>query len=293
MAERSVFIEGVDSLEEDEEFQKLLDQAELEKSVLQFPRGYLSVSQVNMFMRCSLQYKFRYVDDVISPPGVSLIEGSSMHKALEVGLREKMDTGKIPPVDVMRDAWRDTWKKRQTDIEDWGDNGKVKATATAEHQGMSLVGLYHRDNLPKINPLGIEQRFWTSIGTHNIPTLGYIDLVDQEEIDLVDGKTVVDHKVVGSTKSQADADGDLQLTLYSKVSDTRHVRFDCFVKTKIPKIKIVKAMRKRADYKWMDTIFDKVAEAINAGIFLPCDPTGWACSRRFCGFYRMCRGKNR
>jgi hypothetical protein len=293
MKERAIFIEGVDSLEEEEEFQKLLDQAELEKSVLQFPRGYLSVSQVNMFMRCGLQYKFRYVDDVISPPGVSLVEGTSMHKALEVGLREKMDTSKIPPVDVMRDAWRDTWKKRHTDIQDWGDDGKVKASAAAEKHGMSFVTMYHRDNLPKTYPLGVEQRFWTSVGAHNIPTLGYIDLVDQEKIDLVDGKTVVDHKIVRATKSQADADSDLQLTLYSEVSDTRHVRFDCFVKTKSPKIKTVKSTRKRADYKWMSTVFDRVAEAINAGIFLPCDPTSWACTPKFCGYYRMCRGKKK
>lgn len=291
--ERTVFIEGADSLEEDEEFQKLINQAALEESALQFPRGYISISQLNMFLRCGLQYKFRYVDALVSPPGVSLIEGSSMHRALEVGLREKKDTGKAAPVSVMTDAWRDEWIEQKKDVEEWGDDGEYKTAQLLENRGLAWLQDYHANKMPNINPIDVEQRFWTTIGKNNIPVLGYIDLIDQDKIDLVDGQTVVDHKVVRSSKSQADADNDPQLTLYSMATQARRVRFDCFVKTKTPKIKSVSSTRTPHDYHWLARIFDKVAETISAGVFLPCDPTSWVCTRKFCGYYRMCRGKGK
>ncbi len=291
--ERTLFIEGANSLEEDEEFQKLIDQSELEESALQSPRGYISISQLNTYIRCGLQYQFRYIDDMVSPPGVALIEGSTIHKALEVGLREKMDTGKVGPLSVMKDAWSDAWKENKKGVVDWEEEGEQKTARVIEQRGLYLLNEYHRVKMPAINPIGVEQRFWTSIGEHNIPVLGYIDLVDQDKIDLIEGRVVVDHKVVKSSKSQGDADSDPQLTLYAKVSNTNRVRFDCFCKTKTPKIKSVESTRTHKDYLWLSKIFDRVAEAINAGMFLPADPTSWACSQRFCGYYHICRGKGR
>ena len=290
---RTVFIEGVDSMEEEEEFQKLLDHAELEESALQFPRGYLSISQVNMYQRCGLQYQFRYVDDMVSPPGISLVEGSTIHKALEVGLREKMDTGKAGPVSVMKDVWTDTWKEKRKEVEDWGEDGEDKSRVIIEKRGLWLLDMYHKTKMPTINPVEVEKRFWTSVGENNIPVLGYIDLIDQDNLDPIGGRAVVDHKVVKSAKSQGDADNDPQLTLYAKVSNTNHVRFDCLCKTKTPKIVSVKSTRSNKEYLWLTKIFDKVAKAINAGIFLPADPTGWSCSAKWCGYYNMCRGKGR
>ena len=289
--ERTLFIEGADSLEEDEEFQKLLDEAALEESALQSPRGYISISQLNMFMRCGLQYKFRYVDQIVRPPGVTLVEGSSIHKAVEVGLREKMDTGKVAPASIMQDAWRDTWTEKKKEIENWGDEGEKKTVQEVESRGLAFLSQYHMNKMPKINPIGVEQRFWTTIGKNNIPVLGYIDLIDQDRMDLVDGRSVVDHKVVRAVKSQADADNDPQLTLYSKVSQNRRVRFDCFCKTKTPKIKSVESVRTQQHYRWLAYLFDRIAETISAGTFLPADPSHWTCTPKFCGYYYMCRGK--
>lgn len=289
--ERTVFIEGADSMEEDEEFKKLVNETVLEESVLQFPRGYISISQLNMFIRCGLQYQFRYIDEMVSPPGISLVEGSSIHVALEVGLREKMDTGKIVPVSVMKDAWNDAWKEKKKEVEEWGEDGEQKVVKEVETRGLYLLNEYHKVKMPVVNPIEVEQRFWTNIGEHNIPVLGYIDMVDQDKIDLIEGRAVVDHKVVKSAKSQGDADSDPQLTLYAKVSHTNRVRFDCLCKTKTPKIRSVESTRTHKDYLWLAKIFDRVAEAINAGTFLPADPTSWVCSQKFCGYYHMCRGK--
>jgi hypothetical protein len=244
-------------------------------------------------MRCGLQYKFRYVDDLIRPPGVALIEGSAMHKALEVGLKEKMDAGTVAPISVMLDAWHDSWKKKKKEVKDWGDGGKDKTERTIEGRAHSLVRQYHTDHLPQRNPTGVEQRFWTMIGETRTPVLGYIDLVDVDVVNEISGPTVVDHKVVRAAKSQSDADSDMQLTVYAQATGTPRVRFDSFCKTKIPKIKTIRSMRTTQDYKWAASIFDSVAQSVSKGVFMPADPTGWTCTRKFCGYYDSCRGKKR
>lgn len=286
-------LEGMPELDDEEAFQKLIDAEELEEAELQLPRGYLSVSQVGMYMRCGLQYKFRYVDDIIRPPGVALVEGSAMHRALEVGLKEKMDAGTVAPVDVLLDAWQDSWKEKKTEVKDWGDDGKDKTEQTIENRGHTLIRLYHGDHLPKVNPTGVEQRFWTMVGETRAPVLGYIDLVDVDVVDDISGPTVVDHKVVRAAKSQSDADSDMQLTMYAQAVGTPRVRFDSFCKTKKPQIKSTRSMRTSQDYKWVAHIFDTVAENISKGVFMPADPASWVCSRKFCGYYDTCRGRRR
>lgn len=286
-------LEGMPSVDEEEEFKKLVEEAKLEESTLHLPRGYLSISQVGTYMRCGLQYKYRYVDDLIRAPGVAMIEGSAMHKALEVALKEKMKAGTVAPVSVLLDAWRDSWTKKKTDVTDWGDDGKTKTEQTIEDRGRALVNLYHRDHLPGTNPTGVEERFWTLVGETRTPVLGYIDLIDVDVVDDISGPTVVDHKVVRSAKSQADTDADMQLTMYAHAIGTPRVRFDSFCKTKTPKIKTTRSMRTTQDYKWVALIFDTVATNISKGVFMPADPTGWICSRKFCGYYDSCRGKKR
>lgn len=287
-APKVVFLEGAEDVDPEDEYNRLVEEATLVESELTLPRGYLSVSQVSMYMRCGLQYAFRYVDDLIRAPGLALVEGTAIHRAVEVGLREKMESGTPAPLDVMLDAWRDKWAEASKDVEDWGDDGKYAAAREVERRATSFVRTYHTDHIPTIRPESVENRFWTTVGENRIPVLGFIDLIDAFK-----HRTVVDHKVVKSAKSQADADSDLQLTLYSKVSGTNEVGFDCFVKTKTPKVKSVRSKRTPTDHVWMERVFDHVAQAINDGVFLPADPTSWSCSPKFCGYYHMCRGRKR
>lgn len=293
MNENELFVlDGMPGVDEEDDFKRLVAEAELEESALHLPRGYLSVSQVSMYLRCGMQYKFRYVDELIRPPGVALVEGSAMHKALEVGLREKMTSGKVAPLDVMLDAWQDTWKEKKKEVVDWGESSN-ETERTVETRAQALVGKYHAEHLPQRNPAGVEQRFWTMIGETRTPVLGYIDLVDLETVSGIPGSTVVDHKVVRAAKSQAETDSDIQLTIYAYVTKTPRVGFDSFCKTKKPQIKTTRSLRTLQDFKWATYIFDTVAQNISKGFFMPTNPANWVCSPKFCGYYDICRGRKR
>ena len=104
---------------------------------------------------------------------------------------------------------------------------------------------------------------------------------------------VADLKTKAKSFSQADVESSLQLTLYSMVTNIPCVRYDQLLRQKVPKITRISALRKAQDYLWLQEVYTGVAKAISAGSFPPCSPSGWACSAKFCGYWSICRGKQR
>lgn len=267
-----------------------LREAEEEKMIeackLQLPSRYLSVSQVVMYLRCGLSYQFRYVDGIKLRPNVGMVEGSSVHRGLEVGLRDQKRYGRPSSFSAMMDGWNEKWKQEKKEMDCGGENlSKVERELTK--RGRFFMGEYYKNHMPKVKPRSVEERFMVSIGEELVPVVGYVDLVDDRE----DGPLVVDHKVVGIAKSQSAADGDLQLTTYAYASGSKDVQFNSFVRTKTPKISVVGSKRDARDFLWAEKIITDVARAISAGVFMPCDPGNWNCSPKWCGYWKHCRRK--
>jgi len=282
-----------------EELDYMTEKGEFPECELELPSGYLSVSQVNTYMKCGLQYYYRYVKGIISPPQARMAEGSSVHRALEIGNREKLASGTTAPLDVLLDAHRDDWEERRTGIEVWDpDNPEKDILSRAQF----FLKRYHQDHLPYLEPKpkGVESRFWASVGPQNVPVVGFIDLIATdytprerkkgEKKTVVPTDEVIDYKVVAKSMSQADVNNSLQLTMYSSVTQIENVRFDCFVKTKQPKISVVESTRKPIDHQWANHIFESTAKNIAAGVFMPTSPEGWQCTEKWCGYWHLCRG---
>ena len=267
----------------DAQFKRLTDTARLPKCELYLPRGYLSVSQVLSYVRCPMQYYWRYIKGIVFPPQARMVEGKAMHKSLEVGHRVYKNTHTPAPLDVLLDAYHDAWKEMKKDVESW-DGEKEDAIVVRDR---TFLTDYRTNFVPKMRPQEIERRFWLSMGKNNIPVVGFVDLIDLEEDD---EPAIVDHKIVAKSKSQAEVDNDLQLTVYSYANGASKVRFDSFVKLKKPKIAIARSTRVPADGRWAARVFDTVGQAISSGNFPTCDPSNWACTEKWCGYYSMCRG---
>jgi len=275
-----------------EEYDHLVECGKLDECEITLPSIHLSVSQLGTYARCPRQYEFRYIKGVISPPQARMAEGTAVHRALEVGHRERQDTGSTAPLSVLLDAHNDAWKNARADITKWDDD--YDSEDTVVKRGQTFLTKYHKHFLPRLKPVGIEKRFWVSLGASNIPVLGYIDLLTEyadADTGEVNGEIeVVDYKVIARTKSRAEVDGDLQLTLYSGAAHTQRVRFDMFVKTKDPSITTLRSLRTPKDWKWAEQVFTGVAEAIAKGAFPPCLPTNWTCTKDWCGYWHLCRG---
>lgn len=292
------------------------------------PKGRMSHTQVEMYLRCPRQYWFRYVKGESRPPGVAMVLGSGTHKAVETTHHHIVDHGVPAPDEMLMDAFSDRFEEQAADVEatEWTgnqDKGKVK------DQGVKLVKIYNQKFAPKVQPQvklvplkaadggvvntevrGIEKKFEVTIA--GVPMLGYIDLIDTNDATLTYSDTelkmltkrghqvpeemrtvVTDFKTRGRSISKDEIDSSLQLTLYSYVEKVTLVRYDQLLKTKTPKVARAHSTRGQRDYLWLKEILHSVAQAITAGIFPPCDPTSWICSDRWCGFWYQCRGASR
>ena len=69
----------------------------------------LTQSSINMFSRCSAQFEYRYVKNIIIPPGVAARKGSSVHKSAEYNYRHIVEKGNPAPLDEVKDLARDTF----------------------------------------------------------------------------------------------------------------------------------------------------------------------------------------
>lgn len=282
-----VFFEGSKDTNPDEEYQRLIENEALEGAGYELPKGYLSNSQISTYLRCGLQYEFRYIKELSSKPSVALAEGKSMHKALEEGLTYQKVTGKVPPLDLLTDSWFDAWKENKKEVPEWDEEPEH-----IEVRDRTLLWLYHSERMPRIKPIEVEQRFWMLGGRMEVPILGYIDLV-ADLLEEGNKRCVIDHKVVKKSKSQSDVDNDLQLTLYAKATGIPNVAFESFTKGTKPVVKVVEGYRDKADIEWSGRVIDLVADGISKGNFIPTDPSNWACSAKWCSFWEVCRGKNK
>jgi len=303
LEKKVVFLEGGEDVDVDAEYQHLIEEVSIEECALALPRGYLSVSQVNTYRRCPRQYYFRYIKDLIRAPSVSLVEGNAVHKGLAVGHEASVKSG-TAPLDMMLDAYNDYWKRSKGDI-DWQGEKEADENLVVrrDHTFLKEYNQKHMPNLvTRVDDVGafVERRFWVTVGEKNVPLLGFIDLVAKNNTKFFDNKSpdgsgeeeVIDHKTANKSKTQADVDGDLQLSVYSRVTGLTHVRFQCFVKTKTPKINAVASRRTIDSWRWAEFVISEVAQCISSGAFPPGND-GWHCTPKFCGYWDMCRGKKR
>lgn len=279
------------------------------------PQGHLSHSQIEMYLRCPKQYYHRYIRDIARPPGISLVLGTGTHKALETTHHHIVDYSTPAPIEMVLSTFSDSFDQNAKEVPEteWReDEGNTKGSV--KDAGLKLVSLYNRDFAPKVKPQvkddirGIERKITSNIA--GVPMVGYIDLIDTNDDAIMSHEeqallrsdfksvpealrtSVVDFKTKAKSVSQAEIDGSFQLTFYSYATGIGSVRYDQLLRQKKPKIKRMYSTRKSDDFRWVCEIISNVARAISSGIFPPCAPDNWACTPKWCGFWRQCRGKH-
>ena len=250
-------------------------------------RNYLSISQINMFLRCPMQYQFRYIDGIKIPPAGVMIQGSAYHKAVAADFINVRDTHNLLPLADVADIFStyfdeqvhqkksvdegETWEFEAIDWED-RDPGEVK------DEGIVLAILYHDTVAPTITPIEVENRLDATVESVNFVLIA----------DVVTENTIIDHKLKKRRFSEDDLKRDLQATAYTYFYQ-KPFEFHQALKLKTPVIDIAKTERSKMDWKFFEMLVPKVWAAIKSGIFYP-SPTGWHCSQDFCGYYTLCKG---
>lgn len=258
---------------------------------------YLSVSKINVFTRCPLQGKFRYVDKIPEKALGVFLFGKVIHAAIERALRAVEVGGKLP-------SWQDMtdWLPSIFDSEIKEDEGRAtfcgwdwdEDTLDAQKtDAPKLVRMVREDVLPAIKPVLVEAKFNyalpSKIGEFKI--YGVIDLFEEGGM-LTDWKTT--SKVSPNAKKL-----DIQLPAYTiHTNDVYHApasavneaRKIFLVRGSKPKIESVNYRIHEGHRQWFRDQAARVWQMIVAESFIGCTG-GWWCSADWCSYYAGCQGE--
>jgi len=247
---------------------------------------HLSNSQINLYTQCSLKYKFQYVDGFPKPFKPSgLAFGSAVHSTLSWLNKERMNGNSVSLERLYRIFDAD-WYSQKVENEIRYKEGEEEMKLTV--LGKELLGLYLEEPYKKIK--GTEIPFAVPIvNPHSgqrlpIDLEGIIDLIEE------DG-TITEFKTSAQMMDPKDVETYLQLTIYSYAFETlahkppKLLRVVNFVKTKKPKMIVLRTKREKADYERLFFLAGRVFQGIRSQVFFP--RTGFWC--KDCEYGDLCR----
>ncbi len=162
---------------------------------------FISYSQLETFSKCPLQYKYKYILRLPTPPSHVLSFGQTIHRTL-------------------RDFHREDLFKSHTDVnrllELYQHHWLPEGYESKEHQqqrfeeGEEILKEYFKKQKKLLNsPVQLEKKFTLKIGpTTLIGSIDRIDKLSDGEFEIVDYKT-------GKVKEQKYVDKDAQLSIYA------------------------------------------------------------------------------
>lgn len=253
---------------------------------------HLSASAINSYIECSLSYKFSKIDFIPQEYlSDALIFGSAIHRALEFFHNERaQNNNNRLPLSLLHETFEKVWRFEAAEnekIQYRGDN----TYETLLISGKSLLTTYY-SNLPDENytVIGVEVPFSMSIEGLPIPIIGAVDLIEEDESGAL---IITDFKTAAKAYSSADIDNSFQLTLYNLAfkangySDREILlKFDCLIKTKIPKFEQYYTIRTDDDETMAIKKTLAVWDGICKGVFIP-NNNSWKCSG--CAYTKECQ----
>lgn len=255
----------------------------------------LSASRINTFLRCEMQYFFRYVMDLIRPPDtVPLMVGTQVHKSVEHNMSQKIESHEDLQEGEVLDHFSTNFDEAKHSTVWYPDEkpGEVKDRA------VNIVKEHHKVVAPQIQPIHSELEFVMKLTDYPFPFQGFIDIIQEDH-------TICETKTIGKSIKEPSADHLLQGTLYSlgyrwSFQAETGIRYDYLVKNKKPKVLTFERQVTNSDILYLRTLIDRVAARVTRAMnikdpepermvthFLP-SRGGWICSRRQCGYWELC-----
>ncbi len=204
--------------------------------------NYVSASRLNLWMKCPLAFRRRYLDGIESPSTPNLFVGKVVHGVLE-HVYSCLDVGTVATAEdipaFVEAAWNRTMENEPCFFDD------IESETKSRNQVADLVRTYLSEiNVAAEKPIAVEKRFEvplidpTTGEDLGIPLVGIVDLV----LAGAGGPVVVDFKTAASASSNCELMHELQLSAYAYIGrevfgqDESALEIRQLVKTKTPKI---------------------------------------------------------
>ena len=203
---------------------------------------YVSASRLNLWLKCPLAYRLKYIDGIPTPSSPSLFLGKMVHFGLEYYYRYRARSVTLFP-EFVAEAMKTNWDPAvEQELIAFKSSEEERDLQT---KAIELVTAYiGQAAMNEASPIAVEQRFEAPLiepGTGHdlgISLVGIIDLV----LDGSEGPIVIDFKTAARSSTNLDVIHEIQLSCYSYLF--RHatgrpesaLEIRNLIKTKTPKI---------------------------------------------------------
>jgi hypothetical protein len=192
-------------------------------------RPHISFSQLSMYLRCSMQYYFRYILGLKDKPKVSLSIGLGGHAALEWNTKRKIEHGTDAPAEQIVQKASDFMDHYLRELPESEYEKDVEPGATKD-KFLGATRVFATRDAPKIVPISAELEFNLDLNEYLPEPLPEPIRIVNGKIDLVATDTslfiapenvgpveVDDYKLVTRKRTQDEVNLSPQLTLYNTV----------------------------------------------------------------------------
>ena len=243
-------------------------------------------------MHCMEAFRRRYIEGEIIPPGIAAIVGTGTHRSIEINLSNKIETGELLPLDAVQDAARDgligAWESQEIMLQpEEAAQGVIVVRGQAIDKAVRLARLHHSEKAPNINPVAVERSWSLNIPGKTFELVGTMDVQEPDRIR--------DTKTSGKTPAADAAVRSVQLKTYALAiwvidkAMPEKVVLDYLVDNKKPSAVSLEHEPNADDLDVVMARIDVIDRAMQAGIYMPVEPTHWKCSPKFCGYHSACR----
>ena len=247
---------------------------------------HLSASQMNLYLLCSLKYRFQYLDGLPKPfRPAALAFGSAFHSAL-AWLHKQMTNGNGITLERLCKIFDADWYAQRLDTRILYNSGETETGLRMLAKELLRLYVTRPEGqvkdaevhfaVPLVNPTNGEQL--------EVNLEGFFDLITADE-------AIVEFKTSGQTMTSRDADNHLQLTAYSYAYEALYqhpaanLKIVDLVKTKRPKMVVLETVRTKADHQRFFWLAKEVFHGIRSRVFFP--RSGYWC--RDCEYAQHCR----
>lgn len=253
-------------------------------------------SHLSMYTKCGEQFRRRYVEGEILPPGVGAVAGTAMHKGIELDLRHKLETGALAPAEEVVETARDSVAKTfdsplgvflSDEEKAEGEKAVLGKTIDA---AVACSALHHRELAPLARPVRVERKWVLELDNFPFDLGGTIDCDE--------GGAIWDWKSSKYAPADDEAETSGQVSLYSLAKKAHDgafplVRLGYVVKTKALYTVVQETRRDKGSVAPMIAALERIAAGIEREVFpfaASMSPRPWWCGPKWCGYYSTCPG---
>lgn len=265
------------------------------------------VSDLGTMQRCPRQLGYRRLGTVEDPRPLKIRPSATMlgGQAIDNTLNELFEQ-KIRGVNGLRGSalvdYFVTTLRRITDENTQEGPLTGEPDPDVEKDGTAVLPVYERDIAPVIDPVSVQEVGKKTIqgsgGTLRPPPVtlvGHLDLVRRA----ADGHRIVsDHKFTSKAPSQMEAGKSQQMHSYAYLKDGEeehkagHVELILLRRLKRgPEVATSSAFVTAGQKVAVEHAVQTTAALYRARYFPMADPSSWACSPEWCGYWKLCRGR--